>query len=131
MGFGVPQVQILSQQDFCGGTITPLSTGMGTGTGSGERGQTQGRRLEPKGSPVRSPGSVRTDQALGVRNCFSQQVVFQAFFMTAPSITTPKLTYFQRATSSLRASARIIGVFKRLALRAMRSLNHNVHVDFG
>jgi hypothetical protein len=35
--------------------------------------------------------------------------------MIAPSITTPELAYFQRATSSLRASATIIGVFKRPA----------------
>ena len=110
-----------------GCTIIPLSTG----TGSGERDQTQGRRLKPKGYPVRSPGSVRADQALRIRNCVSQQFVFQAVFMMAPSMTTPELTYFQRATSSLRASATIIGVFKRPAFRAMRSLNHSVKVDFG
>ncbi len=51
--------------------------------------------------------------------------------MIAPSITTPDFTYFQSATSKLRASATIIGVFKRPAFRAMRSLNHNVNVDFG
>ncbi len=51
--------------------------------------------------------------------------------MIAPSITTPEVTYFQRATSSLRASATIIGVFQRPAFGTMRSLNHNVSVDFG
>lgn len=110
-----------------GCTIIPLSTG----TGSGERGQTQGRRLEPKGYPVRSPGSVRTDQALRIRNCVSAQFVFQAVFMMAPSMTTPEFTYFQSATSNLRASATIIGVFRRPALHAMRSLNHSVKVNLG
>lgn len=51
--------------------------------------------------------------------------------MIAPSMTPPELTYFQRATSSLRASATIIGVFKRPAFRAMRSFNHSVKVDLG
>ena len=37
-------------------------------TGSEERGQTQGRRLKPEGCPVRSPGSVRTDQVPRIRN---------------------------------------------------------------
>lgn len=51
--------------------------------------------------------------------------------MIAPSITTPELTYFQRATSSLRASATIIGVFMRPAFLATRFLNHIASADFG
>ncbi|KEQ02402.1 hypothetical protein GV67_20855 [Pseudorhizobium pelagicum] len=57
--------------------------------------------------PVRLLGSVRADQALRTKYCVSQQLVFQSVFMIAPSMTTPELTYFQRATSSLRASATI------------------------
>jgi hypothetical protein len=34
--------------------------------------------------------------------------VYQAAFMTAPSMTTPAVTYFQSATSSFRASATIV-----------------------
>lgn len=51
--------------------------------------------------------------------------------MIAPSITTPELTYFHRATSNLRAIATIIGVLTRPLLRVMRSLNHIVSADFG
>ena len=51
--------------------------------------------------------------------------------MIAPSITTPEFTYFQSATSNLRASATIIGVLTRPALRAICSLNHKVNADFG
>jgi len=60
------------------------------------------------------PGSARNDQFLeDLQN--SVRVMHQAVFMTAPSMTTPALTYFHSATSSLRASA-IIVVFLRRPL---------------
>lgn len=51
--------------------------------------------------------------------------------MIAPSITTPELTYFHSATSSLRASATIIGFFKRPPFCAIRFLNQQDSVEVG
>ena len=52
-----------------------------------------------RGSP---PGSARADQALGMGvSVWSRHAVF----MTAPSMTTPAVTYFHSATSSFLARA--------------------------
>lgn len=51
--------------------------------------------------------------------------------MIAPSITTPELTYFHSATSSLRASATIIGFFKRPPFCAIRFVNQQDSVEVG
>ena len=40
-----------------------------------------------------------------------------AVFVTAPSMTTPAVTYFQSATSSFRASATIVVLRRRPPLR--------------
>lgn len=55
----------------------------------------------------------------------------QALFKVAPSITIPALTYFQIATSSLRARATIIGFFRRPPLFLTRSLNQAVSAEPG
>ena len=44
-----------------------------------------------------------------------------AVFITAPSMTTPAVTYFQSATSSFRASATIVVLRRRPPLRLTRS----------
>jgi hypothetical protein len=51
--------------------------------------------------------------------------------ITAPSIKTPALAYFQSATTSLRASAVIITFLKRPPFCATRSLNQRLSVDEG
>ena len=65
----------------------------------------------------RNPGPFtwirQGNHSLRIKICFSQTLALQAFFMIAPSITTPELTYFQSATSNFRASATIIGFFRR------------------
>lgn len=53
----------------------------------------------------------------------------QALFMTAPSMTTPALTYFHSATSSLRASATIVAFLRRPPFCFTRSLNHKESAD--
>ena len=53
-----------------------------------------------------------------------QDSLNQAVFMTTPWMTTPVVTYFQRATSSLRASATIVDFLKRPLLCLTRSSNH-------
>src|SRR5258705_338536 len=50
-----------------------------------------------------------------------------AGFITAPSMTTPWVTYFHKATRSLRASATIA----RLRPCWLRSLNQRVRADCG
>ena len=55
----------------------------------------------------------------------------QASFITAPSMTTPAVTYFHSATSSLRASATMVVFFRRPPLRLTRSLNHRASADCG
>ena len=57
------------------------------------------------------PDPPRTDQVLGgFDNLLS--VYRQASFITAPSMTTPAVTYFYNATSSLRASATMVDFLK-------------------
>ena len=51
----------------------------------------------------------------------SVSVYRQAAFITAPSMTTPAVTYFQSATSSFRASATIVVFRRRPPLRLTRS----------
>jgi hypothetical protein len=55
----------------------------------------------------------------------------QATFITAPSMTTPAVTYFHSATKSLRARATMIVFFMRPPLRLTRSLNHRASADCG
>ena len=55
----------------------------------------------------------------------------QAAFITAPSMTTPAVTYFQSATRSLRASATIVVFLRRPALRLIRSWNQWASAEFG
>ena len=53
----------------------------------------------------------------------------QAVFITAPSMTTPAVTYFQSATSSFRASATIVVLRRRPPLRLTRSWNQRVSAE--
>src|SRR3954454_12271425 len=76
------------------------------GKGSGERGHSWARLLRPQCQSVRSPGSIRADQALGI-GCL------QTCFIIAPSITTPAVAYFQSAISPHSPDdASIFGAFK-------------------
>jgi hypothetical protein len=72
---------------------------------------------------VRPPGSTRTVSPGTDED--------QAFLSTAPSITTPALTYFHKAMSSLRASATMVCFFKRPSFCFTRSLNHKVSAEPG
>src|SRR5215469_13899400 len=54
----------------------------------------------------------------------------QTVFIVAPSITTPAVTYFQKATRSFRASATIIILRARLLLWT-RSWNHRLSAEPG
>jgi hypothetical protein len=54
-----------------------------------------------------------------------------AVFRIAPSMTTPAVTYFQSATSSLRANATIAVLRKRPPLRSTRSLNQRLSAESG
>ena len=54
-----------------------------------------------------------------------------AAFITAPSMTTPAVTYFQSATSSFRASATMVVFLRRPPLRLTRSSNHRASADCG
>ena len=55
----------------------------------------------------------------------------QEVFITAPSMTTPSVTYFHKAISSFRANATMIVLLRRPPLRLTRSLNHKVRADCG
>ena len=55
----------------------------------------------------------------------------QAVFIAAPSMTTPAVTYFQRATSSFRASATIVVLRRRPPLRFTRSWNQRASAESG
>ena len=55
----------------------------------------------------------------------------QADTIVAPSIMTPAVTYFQSATSSLRASATMVVFLRRPPLRLTRSLNQMASADCG
>jgi hypothetical protein len=81
--------------------------------GSRGRGHSSLRLLKPCNPSVRPPGSTEADRAsadwlwsfhCGRRRCVAPQA---ALFITAPSMTTPLVTYFHKATRSLRASATI------------------------
>ena len=54
-----------------------------------------------------------------------------AVFITAPSMTTPAVTYFQSATSSFRASATIVVLRRRPPLRFTRSWNQRASAESG
>ena len=54
-----------------------------------------------------------------------------AVFITAPSMTTPAVTYFQSATSSFRASATIVVLRRRPLLRFTRSWNQRASAESG
>ncbi|MGY4326601.1 hypothetical protein ACVWWG_001018 [Bradyrhizobium sp. LB7.2] len=122
--------------------------------GSRGRGHSSLRRLKPCNPSVRPPGSSEADRASAdglwlfrcarakhaarcgpgtrpfgaVRDTPFGAVRDQAAgFITAPSMTTPWVTYFHRATSSLRASATIA----RLRPCGLRSLNQCVRADCG
>src|SRR3712207_5572861 len=55
----------------------------------------------------------------------------QTAFITAPSITTPLLTNFHSATSSLRARATIVTFLPRPLFCFMRSLNQRLSAEVG
>jgi hypothetical protein len=55
----------------------------------------------------------------------------QAVFITAPSMTMPAVTYFQRATSSFRATATIVVLRRRPPLRFTRSWNQRASAESG
>ena len=61
----------------------------------------------------------------------SVNVPCQAAFITAPSMTTPAVTYFHNATSSFRASATMVVFFRRPPLCLTRSSNHRAKADCG
>ena len=105
--------------------------------GSRGRGHSSLRRLKPCNPSVRPPGSSAADRAsadrlrsfrCGRRSLPLGAVAGQAVgFITAPSMTTPWVTNFHRATRSLRASATIA----RLRPCWLRSLNQRVKADCG
>ena len=106
--------------------------------GSRGRDHSSLRRLKPCNPSVRPPGSSEADRAsadglwlfrrTGRRSTPPGAVRDQAAgFITAPSMTTPWVTYFHRATRSLRASATIA----RLRPCGLRSLNQRVRADSG
>jgi hypothetical protein len=82
---------------------------------------------------VRPPGSARTDQVL--EDLDSVSVYRQVRFITAPSMTTPTVTYFRSATSNLRASATIVVFLRRpdapQLLRKIERLAPPVQPDSG
>src|SRR5664279_3644186 len=74
-------------RDGC--TKIPLAAGMG----SGGRNHSHFRHTGHGDYSVRPPGSARTDQVLEDLMSVCRQA--QASFITAPSMTTPAVTYFQ------------------------------------
>ena len=74
--------------------------------GSRGRDHSETRLFRPCLPAVRPPGSARTDHVL--EDFSSLSVYHPAVFITAPSMTTPAVTYFHSATSSLRASATMV-----------------------
>ena len=72
------------------------------------------------------PGLIRSWKISG----FGQRLS-SGRFITAPSMTTPAVTYFHSATSSLRASATMVVFLRRPPLRLTRSLNHRASADCG
>lgn len=80
--------------------------------------------------PVRPPGSAGTDQ-VPVEAVAGFSADDQAVFILAPSITTPAVTYFQRATSSFLAKATIVTFLAREPSRPTRSWNHRESDEAG
>src|SRR5882757_5472258 len=80
------------------------------------------------GSSTRDPPG--RDQVLGMGR-LGLEGAAQAAFITAPSMTTPEVTYFHKATSSFRARAVIVVFLWRPPLRLTRSSNHLVSADCG
>jgi hypothetical protein len=99
------------------------------------------RHLKPSNPSVRPPGSAEADRASadwlnlvvllsccdGCQDASSEARDYAAVLITAPSITTPCVTYFHNATSSLRASA----TMEPLRPRSPRALNHFASSDCG
>ena len=65
------------------------------------------------------------------RRCDCQAAINSGFLSSASSMTTPAVTYFHSATSSLRASATIVRFLKRPSFCCTRSLNHLLSADPG
>src|SRR3954470_17820652 len=63
--------------------------------------------------------------------CGWGQIVADAGFITAPSITTPAVVYRHRATRSLRARATMIVLRIRPPRRSTRSRNHRLSAEVG
>src|SRR5215471_10733724 len=105
--------------------------------GSRGRGQSSTRGFKPYDRTVRPPGSAGADQAptivflifsLGREDLPSQTTGF----MIAPSMSSPAVTYFHRATSSLRASAVIIDFLRVLVAPApTRAKYQRANADCG
>ena len=98
---------------FIGRTNIPLASGKG----SGARDHSLLRLFKPGQISVRSPGSAGADQA---RQTKKGSVCFQEAVVSAPSSTTPVVTYFQKAISSFRAKATIRTFRARPPLSATR-----------
>jgi hypothetical protein len=101
------------------------------GRGSGGRSHSRSRLLRAIsgiGSSTRDPPG--RDQVLGMGRLGLKDAA-QAAFITAPSMTTPEVTYFHSATSSLRARAVIVTFLRRPPSRLTRSSNHRVSADCG
>jgi hypothetical protein len=113
----------VAARDGC--TNIPLAAGRG----SGERNHSSNRHFRPWTTSVRPPGSPELIRSWRFANLFS--AYRQATFITAPSMTTPAVTYFHSATKSLRARATMIVFFMRPPLRLTRSLNHRASADCG
>ena len=99
---------------FIGCTNIPLAWG----EGSGGRDHSLLRLFKPGQISVRSPGSAGADQGSGRLKRGS--VCFQAAVVSAPSSTTPAVTYFQKAISSFRAKATISTFRTRPPLSCVR-----------
>ena len=87
--------------------------------GSRGRGQSTTRHFKPCNETVRPPGSAEAHQASTIVFLIlslGREVLADAShatgFMIAPSTSSPAVTYFHKATSSLRASA-VIATFLR------------------
>jgi hypothetical protein len=84
---------------FVGRTNIPLASG----EGSGGRNHSFLRLFKPNQISVRSPGSAGANQARKIE----EKAFVHAAVVSAPSRTTPAVTYFQKAISSFRAKATI------------------------
>ena len=63
-------------------------------------------------APIGSSTRIRQNSSGPGRFEYLLSVCGQAAFITAPSMTTPAVTYFHNATSSLRASATMVDFLK-------------------